>query len=58
MMRFVRKWYWLLYPSVGALLGGIVMWDIDVQTGLIGGGLLGFGQAFWYSLRRLRYPPY
>lgn len=47
-MRFIRKYYFLLYPVLGALVGAYLGYhNDDVQTGIVDGLVLGSVWAIW-----------
>lgn len=52
-MKFVRGYYFLLYPLAGALLGTFIGYQMDdIETGCIDGFILGSLAAIWYWIRR------
>ncbi|MBS1993579.1 MAG: hypothetical protein JSS83_23855 [Cyanobacteria bacterium SZAS LIN-3] len=52
-MRFIRGYYFLLYPVLGALVGAYLGYQMDdIETGCIDGLVLGSLAAIWYWIRR------
>lgn len=54
-MKFIRRYYWFLYPLVGALVGAYLTYESgNLETGIIDGGAIGASFAIWYWIRKGR----
>ncbi len=57
-IRCVRRYSWLLYPVLGALMGSYLgHCNGACQSGLVDGGTIGASFAMWYWIRKLRRRP-
>jgi hypothetical protein len=55
-MKFIRKWYWLLYPSIGGVIGLLAGLQLHEDATMMAGegAFLGLICAVWYWIRKQR----